>query len=201
MAWAFAICAAMAPLSRFVIASRFPEIHHPGAITSSAMDYFGIGALLALALDRGMKPGDKRLKMTGLLAFAGYVWLYTLQELGREVPWLCYIQQTLLAVVFAGLISSTLAGFQGWLGRMLDHPATQHVGRLSYGFYLFHTTVPLFLGLLLPWLWHPIFEGPLLIVRLLVFALVSWGIAWLCWRWLEGPARWRVPRLAADSGR
>jgi peptidoglycan/LPS O-acetylase OafA/YrhL len=197
LAWAFVVCAAIAPLSRLVIESRFPEIHHPGAITSSAMDYLGIGALLALALEGGMKPGDRRLKSAALLAFAGYVWLYAAQELGREVPGLCYIQQTLLSVVFAGLISATLAEFQGWLGMVLNHPAVQHVGRLSYGLYLFHTAVPLFLGLVLPWLWLPLFEGPLLVVRLLAFALASWGIAWLCWRWLEGPARWRVPRLAA----
>ncbi len=201
MAWAFAICVAIAPLSRFVIDTQFLEIHHPGTITSSAMDYFGIGALLALALERGMKPGDKRLKTAGLLAFVGYVWVYAGNEFGWKVPGVGYIQQTLLSVAFAGLISSTLAGFQGWLGRALDHPAVQYIGRLSYGLYLFHTTVPLFLGRILPWLWYPVFDGPLLIVRLLAFALVSWGIAWLCWRWLEGPARWRVPRLAALSGR
>ena len=82
---------------------------------------------------------------------------------------------------------------------MLDHPAVQHVGRLSYGLYLFHAPVPLFLGWVLPWLWHPVFDGPLLAVRLAVFALVSWGVAWLCWRWLEGPDRLRFPRLAAGA--
>lgn len=82
------------------------------------------------------------------------------------------------------------------MGRLLDHPAAQHVGRLSYGLYLFHTPVPLFLGWVMPFLWHPLFSGPLSGVRLTVFALVSWGLAWLCWRWLEGPRRLGFPRLA-----
>jgi peptidoglycan/LPS O-acetylase OafA/YrhL len=39
----------------------------------------------------------------------------------------------------------------------------------------------------MPFLWHPVFEGPLLALRLVVFAFASWGAAWLCWRYLEQP--------------
>jgi peptidoglycan/LPS O-acetylase OafA/YrhL len=196
LAWVFAGCAALAPLSRLVISQWFPEIHHPGAVSTSALDYFGIGALLALALEGGMRAGDQRLARASWIALAGYLVLYTLNMAGRPLTGLDYFQQTLLAVVFAGLISSTLAGFRGVTGRALDHPLVQHLGRLSYGLYLFHTTVPLLLGMVLPWLWHPLFEGPLFAVRLAVFALTSWGMAWLCWRWLEGPERLRLPRRA-----
>jgi peptidoglycan/LPS O-acetylase OafA/YrhL len=62
------------------------------------------------------------------------------------------------------------------------------VGRLSYGLYLFHTPMPLALGFVLPFLWQPVFDGPLLGVRLAVFGLASWAAAWLCWRYLEQPA-------------
>jgi peptidoglycan/LPS O-acetylase OafA/YrhL len=132
-----------------------------------------------------MQVGDVRLKRGAWLAFGGYAVLYVFNELKQPVEGFCYIQQTLVSVVFAGLISATLAGFGGWLGKILDHPAVQHVGRLSFGLYLFHTPVPLFLGWVLPWLWFPFFSGPWLVARLLVFALTSWGIAWLCWRYLE----------------
>jgi len=106
-----------------------------------------------------------------------------------------------LSVAFAGLISSTLGGFHSPRRWLLDHPAVQHVGRLSYGLYLFHTPVPLFLGWVLPWLWHPVITGPLVAVRIVVFTLASWAAAWLCWRWLEGPQRLRFPRLAAGGGK
>jgi peptidoglycan/LPS O-acetylase OafA/YrhL len=194
----FAACVLIAPLSRLAIERWFPEIRHAEAITTSAFDYFGVGALLALAMQRGVKEGDRRLAIAGWIAFAGYVALYVCGEAGRPLAGFCYFQQTLLAVTFAGLISSTLGGLRGRLGRLLDHPAVQHAGRLSYGLYLFHTPVPLLLGWVLPWLWHPTLDGPLQVVRLAVFGLVSWGMAWLCWRWLEGPGRLRIPRHASS---
>ena len=198
----FVICAVIAPLSRVVVEGWFPQIHHGEAITTAAFDYFGIGALLALGFERGLKEGDRRISVAGWIAFAAYLTIYTLRETGHSAAGLGCIQQTLLAVAFAGLISSTLAGFRGRRRRVLDHPAVQHIGRLSYGLYLFHTPVPLFLGWIMPQLWkYPVFDGPLLGVRLLVFALFSWAAAWLCWRWLEGPERLRFPRLAGGGGK
>ncbi|GAA5122667.1 hypothetical protein GCM10023212_19750 [Luteolibacter yonseiensis] len=182
---AFLTAAALAPLTRLVLAEWFPAIHHGEAISSSALDYFGIGALLALAMDRGMEVGDKRLRRAAWAAFAGYVTLYSLGEAGRSVAGLCYVQQTLVSVAFAGLISATLAGIGGGLGKLLEHPAVQHVGKLSFGFYLFHTPVPLLLGFVLPQLWGPFFTGWWQLVRLGVFGLTAWGLAWLCWRYLE----------------
>ncbi len=189
LGWVFAGCILLAPLSRWLIEREFPAIQHGGLITTAAFDYFGVGALLALAFDRGIQAGNRRIALAGGLAFAGYVTLYVLSQTGRSAGGVGYFQQTLLAVAFAGLISATLGGLGGVAGRLLEHPAVQHIGRLSYGLYLFHTPVPLFVGCVMPLLWWPIFDGPLLAVRLAVFALTSWGVAWLCWRWLEGPDR------------
>ena len=196
LGWVFVGCALLASVSRLLIERWVPGIHHGEAITTSALDYFGVGAWLALALDGGLKAGDRRFSVVAWCAFAGYLALYVFDELGRQVPGLWPLKQTLLSVAFAGFISATLGGLGGVPGRILDHPAVQHVGRLSYGLYLFHTPVPLLLGLLLPQLWLPVFSGPLLGLRLAVFGLSSWGLAWLCWRWLEGPDRLGFPRLA-----
>lgn len=183
LGWVFLAFVALGPLSRMILARHFPEVHHAEAITSTAMDYFGVGALLALALERGMKAGDRRLAVAAGLAFAGYVALYTFNEMGRPVAGFRYIQQTLVSVAFAGLISATLAGFGGIGEKILEHPAVQHVGKLSFGLYLFHTPAPLFLGYVLPQLW--LLTGPWQALRLGVFGLTSWGLAWLCWRYLE----------------
>ena len=185
----FLACVAIAPLSRLICEHAFPQIYHAEAITSSAMDYFGIGALLAWAMEKGMPAGDKRLRLVAWLALIGYVALYSLNEMDRQVAGLHYLQQTLIAVAFAGLVSSTLAGIGGGIGRLLEHSAVQHVGRLSFGLYLFHSAAPLLLGWILPHLWHPFFHGPWVLVRILAFALTSWGLAWLCWRYLEGGKR------------
>lgn len=199
LGWGFGVCLLAAPASRFVIGRWFPEIHHGEAITSSALDYFGAGALLALALERGLRAGDRRLAACGWAAFAVYAALYIMNEVGNPVPVLCHFQQTFLAIGFAALISSTLGGLAGPIGRVLEHGLVQQVGRLSYGLYLFHTPVPLFLGWVLPWLWTmEIFNGPLLVVRLAVFAVVSLIAARLCWRWLEGPDRLRFKWSPGD---
>lgn len=182
---AFSVCVIAAPLSRMVLALHFPEIRHSEVITTSALDYFGVGALLAFAMDRGMAAGDRRLKIAALLAFCGYVILYARNELGLPSGAFGYIQQTLVAIVFAGLMSSTLAGFGGIRGKILDHPVIQHIGKLSFGLYLFHTPVPLLLGWILPHLWGPFFTGYWQLARLGVFGLTAWGLAYLCWRYLE----------------
>lgn len=189
LATVFLACIVIAPLSRLICEHGFPRIYHAEAITSSALDYFGVGALLAWAMDRGMPLGSKYLTRIAWIALAGYVTLYCLNEMDQQVAGLQYLQQTLIAVAFAGLISSTLAGVGGGIGRFLDHPAVQHVGRLSFGLYLFHSTAPLLLGWIAPQLWSPFFQGPWLSFRLLAFALTSWGLAWLCWRYLEGGKR------------
>jgi peptidoglycan/LPS O-acetylase OafA/YrhL len=185
---AFVACVIVAPLARMILAWCFPEIHHPEAITLTALDYFGCGALLALAMERGMKVDDSRLKLAASLAFGGYAFLYIFQACKHPLPGLGYVQQTLLAGAFTGLISRTLAGFGGALGRILDSPAVQHVGKLSFGLYLFHTPVPLFLGWVCPWLWGAWFVGYWQIIRLIIFALTSWGLAYLCWKHLESRA-------------
>ncbi len=192
----FLVFVALGPLSRMILAQRFPGIHHSEAITATAMDYFGVGALLALAMERGLNAGDTRLTRAAWIAFAGYAVLYTFNEMKQPLEGFRYLQQTLVSVVFAGLISSTLAGFGGVREKILDHPAVQHVGRLSFGLYLFHTPVPLFLGFVLPWLW--LLTGPWQALRLGVFGLTSWGLAWLCWRYLE--ARTVHPNKHAASG-
>jgi peptidoglycan/LPS O-acetylase OafA/YrhL len=179
---------ALAPLTRWVMLHHFPQVLHPGAFSTGAADYFGIGALLALAMEKGMPEGDRRLGRAAWIAFAGYVVLYTFEARGTPVPGLRHIQQTLLAVAFAGLISATLRGFSGGLGKILEHPAAQHIGKISYGLYLFHTTVPLALGKILPWLWMDQGrEQVMLILRMPVYALGAWGAAYACWRFLETP--------------
>ncbi|WP_367870322.1 acyltransferase family protein [Luteolibacter sp. Populi] len=186
---------ALAPLSRLILLHYFPEIISPGAITTSAFDYFGAGALLALALDSGSQPGDRRWIRAAWIALLPYVVLYYLDRTGSPVPGVRHFQQTLVSIVFAGLICATLGGLRGAAGRMLEHPAIQNLGKLSYGIYLFHTPMPLLVGKILPWLWHPAVP---LAARLPVFFAFSWGAAWLCWRWLEAPLdRIRLAKRAA----
>ncbi len=186
LVYVFGAIVALAPLGRMMMENYSPQIYHSEALPFVSCDYFAVGAILALAMERGMAAGNFRLKWLALAALGGYTILYVFNERGQKISGLCFIQQTLVAIAFAGLISATLAGFSGILGRVLDHPFVQEIGRLSFGLYLFHTLVPLFLGWIMPFLWHPFFSGPWVILRLIAFALTSWGFAILCLKYLEG---------------
>jgi peptidoglycan/LPS O-acetylase OafA/YrhL len=186
--YVFASGLVLAPVSRWVFATWCPWVYHSEAIPLCALDYFGAGGLLAWALAHGWPANHRIIKRAAILGWAAYALIYGMRESGLEIPVIGLIQQTCLAIGLAGLIGLTLHGFKGWRGRLLEHPGMQHVGRISYGLYLFHALVPLFLGYILPFLWMEVegYEPMMLAMRMVVFALVSWGIAWLCWRWLEG---------------
>ncbi len=194
-------CLTAAPLGRVVIAAAFPAVRHPGAISVCALDYFAAGGLLALALQAGTATkaaADKRIRRLSWLAFAGYAVLYVLQQAGQPVPGLRHLQQTLLAVAMAGLVASSLAPGRPGRRSPLEHPALLHIGRISYGLYLFHNSVPMGLGWVLPWLWQW-GEGPAATAaRLACFAAVSWLLAWLCWRWVEQPLARIKRRMAGE---
>ena len=132
------------------------------------------------------------------LSLLGYAILYGFNEAGHTVPGLQVIQQTLLSIACCGLIAAASHGFQDWRGRILDHPAIQHLGKISYGLYLFHNLAPLLAGKILPWLWwNPWFEqGPGFAIRISVFALLAWLLGWLCWRFIEVPMQSMKARLS-----
>lgn len=196
----FGLCLLLAPMSRWILEGWFPEVRHPGAMSTSALDYFGAGALLALVLERMPAGRPRWLGAVGWVAFAAYAVLYILAEAGHPVVPLAPFQQTFLSLAMAALIGGTLRGLGGPLGMLLEHPVVQHLGRLSYGLYLFHTAVPLMLGWLIPWIWQvPLFPGSLPGLRIVCFSIVSYAIARLCWRWFEGPARLRLAGRGAPG--
>lgn len=187
--WLFALCMVLAPVSRWGFATFYPQVFHSEAIPLCALDYFGAGALLAWFLrENRADPHGRVLAIFSLPSVIAYVWIYTAREWGARPSWSGYCQQSFLALAMACLIGLTLHGFKGGLGRLLDHPIPQHIGKISYGLYLFHAIVPLALGYLMPFLWVDAgaYQSWLTVARLVVFALASWGTAWACWRWLEG---------------
>lgn len=190
----FVAAIATAPLSRLVLLHHFPEIPNPGAITTSALDFLGGGSLLALAMHRGLDPADPRLRLPVRISLAAYLVLYAFDNRGHPIPGLRHFQQTFLTAAMLGLIAASLAGLPDALARVLSSKPLQHLAKISYSLYLLHNLVPLGLGWVLPQLWE--MDGPAgTFIRLLAFALGSWGLSWLSWRWIEQPVdRLRSPR-------
>jgi peptidoglycan/LPS O-acetylase OafA/YrhL len=173
---------------------------HPGADTARV--YYGTdtraaellaGALLAIALRSGTVPERAR-RPLGLLALPALAGLVALWATATPAsPWLYrggLVGAAALAIV---VIAGALAG--GPARRLLSLPALTALGVISYGVYLFHW--PVFL-----WL-DPARTGldgaPLLAVRV----ATTIGLAVLSYRYLEQPIRsgrrlvgWR-PRIVA----
>lgn len=192
--------AAVAPVARVIDTHLTDRFVLPDLLSWTACDYLGLGALLALGVHRGMSFSDVRLRRAAWIGFAAYVGIYSFNEAGHPLPVLKFVQQTFLSVACCGLVAAASQGFRGWLGAVLDHPAIQHLGRLSYGLYLFHNLAPRVCGLVLPQLWkYPFFEhGVGFAIRIAAFSLVAWGLAWVCWRLLEVPAQGVKARMARN---
>ena len=160
----------------------------PDVMTWACLDYFGIGGLFALALHRGMALESPGLKWISIAAFAGYVAIFGGHHIGLPTFGMRPFQQTFLSIALCGFIAAAMVGFAGPAGRLLEHPALQRIGQVSYGIYLFHNLAPLVAGKILPFLWNGAFEtGIGALIRMAVFAAITWGLTLASWRWIERP--------------
>ncbi len=185
---AILVFTAMGPLARMFHDSFLPWFAWPQVLTWACFDYFGIGALFALAVHRGMSLESPVLRWLAGLALAGYLGIFGAHSLGWQTYGLRPFQQSLLAIAWCGFIAAASVGFTGFPQKILENPAVQRVGQLSYGLYLFHNLAPLVAGKLCWFLWDGSFEnGPGAILLILLYAGIAWGLTLASWRWIEQP--------------
>jgi peptidoglycan/LPS O-acetylase OafA/YrhL len=160
----------------------------PEVLTWASFDYFGIGALLALAVHRGMKLESPGLRWISGAAAVGYGICLISHAMGWPTFGMRPLQQTFLAIALCGVIAAGTVGFSGSLGRFLQTSFLQKVGTISYGIYLYHNLAPLVAGKLLWFLWGEGFQGIIWDwVRILSFAGLTWLLAIASWKWIEHP--------------
>jgi peptidoglycan/LPS O-acetylase OafA/YrhL len=198
LGWWFLLVTAAGPVTRWFEDALATSWERPSLLTPAVLDYFGVGALFALALHRGMSLASPGLRALSWAALAGYIAMYGSHVLGWPTFGLRFLQQTLLSIAICGFIAAVSTGFGGWFGRLLESRPLQEIGRLSYGVYLFHNLAPLLAGKVCWFLWNPSIPlGVQVVLRTPVFALITWGIALASWRWIERPlqdVRTRVAR-------
>ncbi len=189
---------AAAPLSRMFQDSMLQNVPWRHLLTWASFDYFGVGALFALAVHRGLSMESRGLRLVALAAVAGYGVIFGAHSLGWATWGLRSFQQTLLAVGLCGLIAGGSVGFSGVLKSVLEHPILQRIGQVSYGIYLFHNLAPLVAGKVFWFLWSDFFDnGAGVALRTAAFAGVTWGLALASWRWIEQPLQGVRAKLAA----
>jgi len=188
LAWAIVAFSVIGPVARMFHDDLLPWFVWPQVLTWASFDYFGIGGLLALAVHRGMALDSRGLRWLSLAALAGYIGIFGAHALDWPTYGLRPFQQTLLAVAICGCIAMGSVGFTGWLKIVLEHPAIQRIGKLSYGVYLFHNLAPLIAGKLFWFLWaDPFRNWGGVILNFIAFAALTWGLALASWRWIELP--------------
>lgn len=181
-------CVAVGPLTRSLHDPLTAWCPWPQVLTWASLDYFGIGALFAWSVHRGMSLESPGLRWIAWLALMAYVGIAGGHALGWETHGLRSWQQSFLSVAMCGVIALGSVGFSGWLGRALESRILQRVGALSYGVYLYHNLAPLLAGKVFWFLWWPAFDSEVFhVVRMAVFGMVTWGLVLASWRWIEQP--------------
>jgi peptidoglycan/LPS O-acetylase OafA/YrhL len=108
------------------------------------------------------------------------------------------IGSLLFALGAASLVWLARDGFDGLAGRILAHPWVVHVGKVSYGIYLYDMVVdPAAMSRLIPGAWRVLQPGTA--IGFVVYCAIVIGVASLSYRYFEAPIRFmrRSPRAAA----
>ena len=185
---ALLVFTAVGPVARMLHDSLLPWVAWPQLLTWATFDYFGIGALFALAVHRGMSLTNVGLRFLSACGLAGYLAIFWAHEIGWQTFGLRSFQQSLLSIALCGLIAAGSVGFSGMGKRVLEHPVLQRIGKISYGIYLFHNLAPLVAGKICWFLWDGSFEtGGGALVRIALCAGITWVLASASWCWIERP--------------
>ncbi len=185
---AILVFSAIGPISRQLQDFWLPWFARPGLLTWSSFDYFGIGGLLALAVHRGMSLESPVIRWLSAAGLVGYLVLFGSHALGWPTFGIRGLQQTFLSVSLCGVIAMGAVGFRGGLAQVLENSKLQRIGQVSYGIYLFHNVAPLVAGKIFWFLWFWPFANVYgEILRIPVFAAVTWWLTMASWRWIEQP--------------
>lgn len=192
----------MAPAFRMLIvfgASGFIDVLLP-----SQLDSLGIGGLMAVAFRTPALRWLDRIFLNRRLLYICLGLVFVL-----SAPWyrpgllshaiLGWIALPAAVSLGAALLIRQCVAAEGQTLNWLQHPVLVHIGKISYGLYVFHYFVPPALYEHVPAI-MVLTEGPLKIVRTLVWIIISFILAEISWRLIEQPLmrRRRQPTMTGE---
>jgi peptidoglycan/LPS O-acetylase OafA/YrhL len=153
-------------------------------------DSFAAGILAAMAwktpaVRAWLIARKKLLSWTLAVLFLGPMiftkWSFASEDFSAQLLKLEY-----LALFFALLILTVLANNSGWLAWLMRNPVLREIGRLSYCIYIIHLSVlagccALFLHD------EPRLDTPASFAVVGFSFLLTYCLAWLSWKYFEGP--------------
>jgi peptidoglycan/LPS O-acetylase OafA/YrhL len=103
------------------------------------LDFLGIGALVALALDRGLTTERLRVWLARLALPAALGSSVVVLRVGwLDGPIGFALRDLALALTLCWIVTAASVGLRGWAGRVLASPPLVYMGRVSYGLYVYH---------------------------------------------------------------
>jgi peptidoglycan/LPS O-acetylase OafA/YrhL len=169
-------------------------------LTIACLDSLGIGALLAWYVH---SYPDRLLKLKKALGLAAIISVPVF--VGGFLLSFPIIPQRTLVSIFAALIICSLV-YKNSLHKkpsaFLTNRFLLFVGKISFGLYLFHQLIPLFLSPSIDRFLQNNLSPSMQSYRFLLVSLITYGLvfftAWLSWRLIESPAlklkRYFVPK-------
>jgi len=159
-----------------------------GTFTLAVFDSLGVGALLAILSDMD----STRLRLRRWLnrialpvGGVGVLLLITIAYYHGETANFV-LGETFLALVLAWVVGTASRGFNGSVGRLLEWRPIAYLGKVSYGIYVFHAFVPVFLV----WLGHRLgfeFTGQPRLLNFVMVTLTTFAVAAVSWQLFERP--------------
>ena len=179
----------IAPLSRYYGHLFTPPFIWPHKLSWCWFDLFGIGGLMALAVHRGFPLSSRLWKILMAAGCGTYAVFEFGPRFGLPPNHIGFLYMTILSFGLCGVIATASVGWNNPAGRLLETRFLQKVGLLSYGIYLYHNLAPIIIGKLMFFLWWgPYAETvPRIALRITCFALLTWGMTMLSWKYIETP--------------
>jgi peptidoglycan/LPS O-acetylase OafA/YrhL len=155
--------------------------------TFTRADSLLAGSALALWVRRpnGADRPHTRIVAAGTVAAIAAIaladWRWGLFTARTFAAWMQTWGLTAVGAASCGVLALSLRA--GWLAKLLTFKPLQHLGRVSYGFYVFHLLFydcdRIAIGMTSQWL-------PAWIIHVAIFAWV-WLLSWASFRWFETP--------------
>ncbi len=155
------------------------------ALLPPILDQFGIGAALAMYWNAARRrPWMEAFMQKGALIVLPLALLsaYTTPLLPR---FMAVFDPLLRGVAFALIIHGAALGYAGTFGKVLEWPPLLHLGRISYGLYVYHPFCAWFVTGALRHMAHPASRYPF--QHLFLFVSLTIIVANVSWHYFEKP--------------
>lgn len=172
------------PLYRWGMVVFYPKVQFIHMLPISNFDGLGTGSLLAcLAHEKRKSSGwiEAGLAWSVVAALVLFVLTGTFDANGGIYD---VISPTLIALFFGVVVWRLSNGFTGWIGKTLEWPAFSFLGKVSYGFYVYHVFAYRIYDHITA-RYHVQMGIPL---AFLLMFLLTLGMSWASWQLIEGPA-------------